>query len=181
LGEHQILFPGGPPDLADSRYVAALRALFSVNTRNVVLLTVYFVVLLALALGALHWVTRGFSQWRLTPLGAGIVGVLALAALLPVWRLVAEEGPHLAYRRPAGDFARLQVVRGTVTAQGSPISLGRPLPMRKLQWRLEQPPAEGSTPYLPEVVARRAPPGSGVWLGVDPGGREPPVFLGFAR
>lgn len=181
LGEQLILFLTGPPDLSDPRFVSALGELFAVNRRNTVLLVVYFVLLLALAVGTLYWLTRGFSHWRLAPLGIGIVAVFGAVALLPLWRLVAEEGPHLRYGRTPEAFAQLRVVRGTVTSHGSPVSLGRPLPMRKVGWRLDQPPAQGVTPYLPERIVRDAPPGTPVWLGVDPTGTQPPLFLGFGR
>lgn len=177
----QVPFLAAPPNLADARYVSALRELFAVNQRNVVLLGIYFVVLLVVAYSLIGWLTGGWRRWDLNLLGWALVTVFALLPALPVWRLVVEEGPRLAYQRPFEAYARLQPVRGTVTRHGLGVGMGRPLAMRKLHWALAQPPLEGSTPYLPAPIALQAPEGTGVWVGVDPTGSSKPLFLGFAR
>jgi hypothetical protein len=171
-----------PPNLADPRQAQAVIDLLGTQWRNVVLLLVYFAVLAGLAVLALGWVSRGYTQWKgITVVGWAVVGLPLLGALLAVWRLTAEEGPRWQYPRNAGEYAALRPVRGTVTGLGVPVALGAPLASRQVKWETANPVARGASPYLPMRLVQQAPVGSGVWVAVDPTGQRAPLFIGLAR
>lgn len=176
------LLSTSPPELADPRQAQAVIDLLGTQWRNVVLLLVYFAVLAGVAVLALGWVSRGYTQWRgVTVVGWAVVGLPALGAVLALWRLAVEEGPRWHYPRTASEYAALKPVRGTVTGLGMPVALGAPLASRQVQWETVNPGAQGASPYLPMRLAQYASVGAGVWVAVDPTGKLPPLFVGLWR
>lgn len=64
MEKYEVIFHSIKPNLSNSQFIIQLTELFKINWRNVILLLIYCIALLALEIKIVHWVTKGFISWK---------------------------------------------------------------------------------------------------------------------
>jgi len=173
----KLLYPGAAPDLCSpSGYITLLREATRAEgwVRWMCLAIGCTLALLAV------WI---LSHGRLTFAGYIIVSVIAAAATFALlfWNTLRQD--IAPYQLSANDLCRYQVCEGHVARFGAWTTFGGARNRyERIYWQLDGArSSRGRTPYVLAIFSAFLDLDDTVYIGVDPSGKLPPIFLGAKK
>jgi hypothetical protein len=190
IDDVHLLYPGAAPNLCSSEVINALRhvrwseawvrysALFLGSALFIGLAYMILPTLLPRPyLRLLHMRPGHFTTVGLI----FVAGLFALAAFFLnfYFRLRTDIGP---YSLPSETLCRYKIRTGRITGFGVWASFGdRWSRYERIRWTIDEAALTGTTPYVRALLSVWLDYDDPVYVGVDPDGRKPPIFLGVAK